>query len=140
MILVLTTLMLSGCAYIRQAHESESVTAPDASASQNQPSQPENSLTNAHPHDAVEKANLVRVQQCRKELEAMRLYSQETYNEYLDAFQQVGATTNRYFQVKDALDNELIDLLTPRYQFQIRELCYRIKNRLSQLIIQAATS
>ncbi|PKH23918.1 hypothetical protein CIG19_10320 [Enterobacterales bacterium CwR94] len=70
----------------------------------------------------------------------MRIYSKASYDKYLAEFQRVGAQTNKYLQVKDAIGADIVDLVTPRYQFQIRELCFRIKNRLSQLIINAAAS
>jgi hypothetical protein len=78
------------------------------------------------------------IQQCRKELDAMRLYSQASYASYQAEFQKIGAQTNKYLQIKDSIGADINDLVMPRYQFQIRELCFRIKTRLSQLIIRQA--
>lgn len=78
------------------------------------------------------------VQQCRKELDAMRMYSDASYTAYAAEFQKIGAQTNKYLQIKDTLGADINDLVMPRYQFQIRELCFRIKTRLAQLIIRQA--
>ncbi len=78
------------------------------------------------------------IQQCRKELDAMRLYSQASFDSYQAEFQKIGAQTNKYLQIKDSIGADINDLVMPRYQFQIRELCFRIKTRLSQLIIRQA--
>lgn len=78
------------------------------------------------------------IQQCRKELDAMRIYSSASYESYQAEFQKIGAQTNKYLQIKDSIGADINDLVMPRYQFQIRELCFRIKTRLSQLIIRQA--
>lgn len=78
------------------------------------------------------------VQQCRKELDAMRMYSEASYTAYAAEFQKIGAQTNKYLQIKDTLGADINDLVMPRYQFQIREICFRIKTRLAQLIIRQA--
>lgn len=85
------------------------------------------------PDDAGHAGN---IQQCRKELEAMRTFSEASYNSYLAEFKQVGAQTNKYLQIKDNVGSDINELVMPGYQYQIRKLCFRIKSRLTQLIIR----
>ena len=67
----------------------------------------------------------------------MRCVSTASFLRQLPAeFQKIGAQTNKYLQIKDSIGADINDLVMPRYQFQIRELCFRIKTRLSQLIIR----
>lgn len=78
------------------------------------------------------------ITQCRKELESMRLYSEQSYKSFLGEFRRVGEKTDKYLKVKDSLGSDINDLVLPRYQFQIREVCFRIKTRLAQLLIRQA--
>ncbi|WP_237680764.1 hypothetical protein [[Erwinia] mediterraneensis] len=75
------------------------------------------------------------VQQCRKELDAIRLYNEGLYQRYLNEFQQTGQETKKYLAVKDTLGADINNLAMPHYQFQIRELCFRVKTHLARLMI-----
>lgn len=75
------------------------------------------------------------VQQCRKELDALRLYNSGLYQRYLNEFQQTGEETQKYLEVKDTLGADINSLAMPHYQFRIRELCFRVKTHLARLMI-----
>ncbi|AZD30806.1 hypothetical protein C4K23_4065 [Pseudomonas chlororaphis] len=93
------------------------------------------SATTAQPEPAAN-SNQWRIQQCRKELETMKLYSKASYNKYEAEFQAIASRTDKYMQVKDAMSADINDIVMPGYQFQIREFCFRVKSRLSQLVIR----
>ena len=136
-------LVMSGCAKQQEPVHSFN-TPPEAvkpiAESQPVPEQGAPFTSNGKPVEQVADAGVRsdNVQQCRKELDAMRMYSKASYNAYLAEFQKVSAQNNKYLQIKDSIGSDINDLIMPRYQFQIRELCFRIKNRLTQLIIRQA--
>jgi len=142
-IAVASLLALTGCAKQQPVHSL--VTPPSAEeqpAAQNAPEQQSSPFVASAPAQS-ESASLSddrasNIQQCRKELDAMRIYSSASYESYQAEFQKIGAQTNKYLQIKDSIGTDINDLVMPRYQFQIRELCFRIKTRLSQLIIRQA--
>lgn len=142
-IAVASLLALTGCAKQQPVHSL--VTPPMAEeqpAAQNASEQQGSPFVASAPAQAESASfsddRASNIQQCRKELDAMRLYSQASYESYQAEFQKIGAQTNKYLQIKDSIGTDINDLVMPRYQFQIRELCFRIKTRLSQLIIRQA--
>jgi hypothetical protein len=142
-IAVASLLVLSGCAKQEPVHSlvTEQTAEPQPTAQQapEQQSSPFVASQSAPSSSAsLGEDRASNIQQCRKELDAMRLYSQASYNSYQAEFQKIGAQTNKYLQIKDSIGADINDLVMPRYQFQIRELCFRIKTRLSQLIIRQA--
>lgn len=80
--------------------------------------------------------NMMHVPVCRKELEAIKSYSKTDYDTFLAEYTKVGAQTSQYLRVEGDISPDINELVLPRYQFQARELCFRIKTRLTQLIIQ----
>ncbi|WP_256673944.1 hypothetical protein [Pseudomonas fluorescens] len=83
-------------------------------------------------------SNQLRVQQCRRELDTMKLYNKASYDKYEAEFQVIASKTNKYMQVKDSISPDINDMVMPGYQFQIREFCFRVKTRLSQLVVRQA--
>ena len=143
-IAVACLLALAGCAKQQPVHSLVTPPAADAQPMAESAARPDDQpfVTEepAQPAAAIladDRASSV--QQCRKELDAMRLYSQSSYDSYQAEFQKIGAQTSKYLQIKDSIGADINDLVMPRYQFQIRELCFRIKTRLSQLIIRQAS-
>ena len=140
-IAVASLLALAGCAKPQPVHSlvtppaaepmTESVVQPDG-----QPFVTEAPAQPAAASFADDRGS--KIQLCRNELDAMRLYSQASFDSYQAEFKKIGAQTNKYLQIKDSIGADINDLVMPRYQFQIRELCFRIKTRLSQLIIRQA--
>jgi uncharacterized lipoprotein YajG len=136
-------LALTGCAKQQPVHSLITPpTAEEQSATQSEPEQPSSPFVASAPAQQESASfnddRASNIQQCRKELDAMRLYSQASYESYQAEFQKIGTQTNKYLQIKDSIGTDINDLVMPRYQFQIRELCFRIKTRLSQLIIRQA--
>ncbi|RMT64877.1 hypothetical protein ALP29_201868 [Pseudomonas syringae pv. avii] len=78
----------------------------------------------------------LRVQQCRRELDTLKLYNKASYDKYEAEFQVIASKTNKYVQVKDSISPDINDMVMPGYQFQIREFCFRVKTRLSQLVVR----
>lgn len=142
-IAVASLLVLSGCAKQQPVHSLVTEQAPEPQpVAQQAPEQQSSPFVASAPEQSSSASfgedRASNIQQCRKELDAMRLYSQASYNSYQAEFQKIGAQTNKYLQIKDSIGADINDLVMPRYQFQIRELCFRIKTRLSQLIIRQA--
>ncbi|WP_435946815.1 hypothetical protein [Dryocola sp. BD586] len=88
------------------------------------------------PQAEAEKLQAQRLQECRKELDAMQVYNKASYNKYQAEFQKLSASTDKYLRVKEAIGADVNDILTPQKEFQTRELCFRIKSRLVQLMIR----
>jgi hypothetical protein len=107
------------------ANTSSETATPTASAAA---AQPESALS----------SNQLRVQQCRKELDTLKLYNKASYDKYEAEFQTIASKTNKYMQIKDSISPDINDMAMPGYQFQIREFCFRVKTRLSQLVIRQA--
>jgi hypothetical protein len=155
---VLVGLAVSGCA--TKNPEKPSVTPPPAVAQQasrvsapppaTPPLRHEVVSTNTSPDTATPAAsaaaqpesalnsNQLRVQQCRKELDTLKLYNKASYDKYEAEFQTIASKTNKYMQIKDSISPDINDMAMPGYQFQIREFCFRVKTRLSQLVIRQA--
>lgn len=78
------------------------------------------------------------IEECRKQLDAMQVYSKASYNKYQAELQKLSTTTNKYLQVKESIGADINDIVMPQKEFQTRELCFRIKSRLMQLMIKQA--
>lgn len=82
--------------------------------------------------------NQNRAEQCRKELDVLKIYSKVSYTKYEAEYQAIAGKTARYMEVKDSLGPDLNYMVMPAYQFQIREFCFRVKTRLSELVLRRA--
>lgn len=143
-IIIVSLFALAGCVPKKNM---QSAITPSSQAQQSSVTvQPESSQGDAESQqaeaaegrDMEERAfssNAEYIQQCRKELDAIRLYNPASYNSYLAEFQKVGKETQKYLAVKNAIGSDINNLVMPHYQFQIRELCFRVKTRLAQLMI-----
>lgn len=89
------------------------------------------------PQVQVTRSQEQRLQECRKELDAMQVYSKASYHKYQSEFQKLNAATNKYLRVKETIGADINDVLMPQTEFQTRELCFRIKSRLLQLMIKS---
>lgn len=78
---------------------------------------------------------LTGMKECSNELNALRVYNQQSYVSFQNEFKKLGAQTEKYLRIKDGISPEINALAMPRHEFQVRELCFRIKTRLSQLLI-----
>ena len=158
-IVVLVGLALSGCT--TKTPEKPSVTPPptiaqqaprelapptpanpparhDAASAKARPDVPPQASSAAAQPESAENSNEVRVQQCRREMDTIKLYNKASYDKYEAEFQVIASKINKYMQVKDSISPDINDMVMPGYQFQIREFCFRVKTRLSQLVVRQA--
>ncbi|WP_258166612.1 hypothetical protein [Pseudomonas poae] len=91
----------------------------------------------AQPESETE-LNQNRAEQCRKELDVLKLYSKASYTKYEAQYQAIAVKTAKYMEIKDSLGPDLNYMVMPAYQFQIREFCFRVKTRLSELVLRQA--
>jgi hypothetical protein len=92
----------------------------------------------AAPAESETGLNQNRAEQCRKELDVLRLYNKASYAKYEAEYQTIAVKTAKYMEVKDSLGPDLNYMVMPAYQFQIREFCFRVKTRLSELVLRQA--
>lgn len=159
-IVVVVGLALSGCA--TKTPEKPNVTPPPAVVHEAPPevahSTPENwtvryeaapaanASAESPVHASAEAAqsesetdlNQNRAEQCRKELDVLKVYNKASYAKYEAEYQAIAAKTARYMEIKDSLGPDLNYMVMPAYQFQIREFCFRVKTRLSELVLRQA--
>lgn len=124
--LAVMTVTLPGCASLQSAPPARVMPPPQTSAgispAQEQPAPPAGTP----------------VQQCRLQLEAIKQFDDEAFISLNREFSRAGAKTKRYMAIQSSMDSELNAIALPRYESLIRELCFRVKVRLSQLIIDQA--
>lgn len=87
------------------------------------------------PAPAAEGDTAVRIQECKKELAALKDFSPRSYEKYQAEFDAISFKTQKYIRVQDQLSDEINNLVKPKYQFAIRDFCFRVKNSLSTAII-----
>ncbi|MGY2139825.1 hypothetical protein ACW9I8_24715 [Pseudomonas reactans] len=92
----------------------------------------------AAPEAAQPESETTRAEQCRKELDVLKVYNKPSYVKYEAEYQAIAAKTAKYMEIKDSLGADLNYMVMPAYQFQIREFCFRVKTRLSQLVLRQA--
>lgn len=88
--------------------------------------------------DSETNLNQNRAEQCRKELDVLKVYNKASYAKYEAEYQGIAAKTAKYMEIKDSLGPDLNYMVMPAYQFQIREFCFRVKTRLSELVLRQA--
>ena len=117
------------------AHSPAGYEAVPASASTDAPN-----ATSAKAAQAESETNLNqnRAEQCRKEIDVLKLYNKASYAKYEAEYQAIASKTAKYMQIKDSLGADLNYMVMPAYQFQIREFCFRVKTRLSELVLRQA--
>ena len=82
--------------------------------------------------------NQNRAEQCRKEIDVLKLYNKASYDKYEAEYQAIASKTGKYMQIKDSMSADINYMVLPAYQFQIREFCFRVKTRLSELVLRQA--
>lgn len=156
-IVVMAGFALSGCA--TKTPEKSSVTPPPAVARQAPaeavpatPAKPPVQYAPANASSAASipvspvaaqsepaaKPNELRAEQCLKELEVLKLYNKVSYDKYQAEYRVISQKTSQYMQAKDLISADINDMVLPGYQFKIREFCFRVKTRVSELIIRQA--
>ncbi|UII69278.1 hypothetical protein LVW35_16460 [Pseudomonas sp. HN11] len=95
-------------------------------------------LGHASPEAAQPESETSRAEQCRKELDVLKVYNKPSYVKYEAEYQAIASKTAKYMEIKDSLGPDLNYMVMPAYQFQIREFCFRVKTRLSELVLRQA--
>lgn len=125
---ITAAVFLSGCAAQKPVN---SVVTPSV-----QPAPVEQApILAPQPAPVAESDNAVRIQECKKELAALKDFSPRAYERYQTEFDAISFKTQKYISVQSQLSDEINDLVKPKYQFTIRDFCFRVKNSLSQAII-----
>ena len=128
-ITALSLLLVAGCA--QEAPKKTVVPEPVVA------SQPQPATAMLHSQPEVN-SRATRMQECRKELEAIRVYNKASYNKYMYEVQKLTVAINKYRQVEPSISTEINDIVMPQTEFQMRELCFRIKSHLMQLMVKAS--
>lgn len=84
----------------------------------------------------AEDAQAKSLKECRQQLETMQVYSKASYNRYQAELKKLDAAQAKYQRVKDAVGEDINSVLMPKSEFQARELCFRIKGHLMQLMVR----
>lgn len=123
----LSLLLLTGCApkSAQRATEPAPVATPEVTAIQVEQPKPQ-----------AEDLQVKRMQICRSELDALQVYNKASWNKYNNEFQRLTTRINKYQKVQPSIGADINDIVMPQTEFQMRELCFRIKSRLAQLMIR----
>lgn len=85
---------------------------------------------------AADKDN--KVTQCNNELMALKTVNAAHFARYRSEMDRLVASGSRYIAVKAGISNDINDIMTPRYQYGMASLCWRIRNALSQSLMAQA--
>lgn len=132
----LSLLLLTGCA--KKTPESVVTPAPvEPPQAVVQVAEPQNAPQVIPAKSQEQRMQEQRMQECRKELDAMQVYSKASWKKYQAELQKLTAATNKYLRVKETIGADINDVVMPQSEFQTRELCFRIKSRLVQLMVRS---
>jgi hypothetical protein len=76
-----------------------------------------------------------KVTQCNNELLALKTINTAEYSRYHREMTQLVTSGQRYMNVKGEISSDINDIMTPRYQFGMANLCWKIRNALSQSLL-----
>lgn len=85
---------------------------------------------------AVESDSKVRL--CNKELQALKGINAAEYSRYRREMDHLVVSGQRYMNIQGEISNDINDILAPRYQFGMADLCWKIRNALSQSLLTEA--
>ncbi|WPU21978.1 hypothetical protein RI049_18280 [Cedecea neteri] len=86
---------------------------------------------------AVESYSKVTI--CNRELQALKGINAAEYSRYHREMNHLVASGQRYMNVKDEISSDINDIMTPRYQFGMASLCWKIRNALSESLLSEAS-
>ncbi|NWA63133.1 hypothetical protein HX773_19690 [Pantoea sp. B9002] len=122
-------LLLSGCVAAKK-----STPAPEVKSVVTAPAQPLRvSAAESQTQDYAS-----RIMQCRKELDALQTYNVAKHQQFKNEFDRTAGQLKKYLEVKNGISSDVNDLAMPKYQFAIRDVCFRVKSELATSIIKAA--
>lgn len=108
-----TTLLLTGCV----AHKAESNRDVDPS------------------YSTIRNSSSGRIQECTQELTALKEFNPSAYEKYQSEYESISQNTKKYIGVKKSVSDDINYLVMPKYQFSIRNLCFKIRHDLSESIV-----
>lgn len=76
------------------------------------------------------------MQECENQLAAMKLYDGNLFDKYNKEKKQLSEILKSYQFTQADIGNEINDIISPKTKFQQRELCFRIKTELANLMIR----
>jgi hypothetical protein len=79
-----------------------------------------------------------KIAQCNNELAALKTVNTAHYARYRSEMDHLVASGRRYMDVQAGISNDINDIMTPRYQYGMASLCWRIRNALSQSLMAQA--
>ncbi|WP_217549253.1 hypothetical protein [Pantoea sp. GbtcB22] len=106
---IATTLFLTGCA----AHKAES--SHDAEPA----------------YTSVVNSSSERIQECKQELAALKDFNPVAYEKYQGEYDSISKNTKKYIGIKKKVSDDVNYLVMPKYQYSIRNLCFKIRHDLS---------
>ncbi|HCM7228993.1 TPA: hypothetical protein N3282_004449 [Klebsiella aerogenes] len=82
------------------------------------------------------KSDSGKLSQCTRELEALKTFNNNKYNDYKLELSKIKQTSVSYLGVASGISEDINDLVRPKLQYALTNLCYRIKNDLSESMIK----
>jgi hypothetical protein len=123
-------LLLAGCAPHKQAANTASQPVRPAPVA---PVTPQ--FAPSAPVQSAESLSANRVQECKKELAALKAFNPRSFEKYQAEYDTISRETQKYIKYREELGDDINYLVMPKYQFAIRNVCFRIKNDLSTSIL-----
>lgn len=78
--------------------------------------------------------------QCSRELAALQKFDAEKYTKYQREFDHITRTGAQYLTVAKGISGDINDLVRPKYQYALTNLCYHIRTDLSNSLINQVKS
>ncbi|CND47438.1 Uncharacterised protein [Yersinia intermedia] len=97
----------------------------------------DSNIKSSVPVNDMEQSRKFLLQQCRQQLNAIQTYNEYIYNHYQADFMKIEKQTDNYLKIKEIINDDTRDVVTPNYEFHIRSICFKIKNSLTQLMIDS---
>lgn len=104
------------------------------------PPRPQSSLTVSSVQGAQKSgvsSPVDKIEQCNSDLAALQKVDPEGYSRYRTAMDQLVSTGRRYMAIQETISQDINDLLQPRYQFGMANLCWQIRNSLSNSLLDS---
>ena len=79
-----------------------------------------------------ENSRVTRISECHSELEALKTFNPSAFQKHQVEFNRISIQTQKYLNIKKGLGNDINDLAMPKYQYSVRDLCFRIRTDLGK--------
>jgi chromosome segregation ATPase len=129
-LLISAALLLAGCAPHKQSVNTGSQPVRPGPVAAAAPQ-----FAPAAPVQSAESQSANRIQECKKELAALKAFNVRSYEKYQGEYDAISRETQKYIKYREELGDDINYLVMPKYQFAIRNVCFRIKSDLSTSIL-----